>query len=137
MKTYTLAYGNILSLSRYSVEAPISKALVPIQLYLGNPILFYCHQQMFHDGSGAFNSMADSVNLTHPETHWVGLGELSRHLYEVREKGNETADVRMFTSNISFAASLGTKRIYSFIYRGAPSDVQSGVEIDGDRKSVV
>ena len=131
MKTYSEAYGDIVSLSRVSVEGPVSMITAAIQLYLGNPLLFYGHQQMFSSGSDAFNSIANAVNRIQPETRWVSLGVLSKHLYETRRRSNKAIDVRMFTHAISLPALADDQMVYSFTYKIAPHDVIAGVEIDG------
>lgn len=131
MKTYSLAYGDIVSLSRYSVEAPLSPAVIAIQLYLGNPILFYGHQQMFRNGSEAFDAIADAVNRQEKSTQWVSLGTLSRHLYELRQSGPGESDVRMLSSQISFVPHSKEMSIYTFTYEKAPQDRVAGVSVDG------
>ena len=101
LRPYTLSYGNILSLFRYSAEGQISRMEIAIQSFLGNPLLFYGHEKLFDNGIGEFNKFADSVNGIEPDTQWKSLGEIARHLYLVRRREDGGFDVRMFSNEMA------------------------------------
>jgi hypothetical protein len=112
LRSYTTSYGGLLSLSRYSVEAPVSQRDIAIQSFLGNPVLFYAHQGFFAGGAAAFNPVAETVNRIQPETKWVGLGELSRHLYQIRRREDGSFDVRMLSSEMALANPTSQEQVY-------------------------
>src|SRR5206468_6538171 len=84
LRPYTVAYGNFLSLSRYAATSEVPRVEVAMQSFLGNPLLFYSHENLFDQGIGAFNGLADVVNQVQPDSQWTSLGEMARHLHLVR-----------------------------------------------------
>ncbi len=97
LRTATLAFDNLLCVKRYSIEAPISRTRLAVNMFLGNPILLYGHQQFFASGIGAFNDLADSVNRIAPATEWRSLGYIVRHLYLMRNLGDRVTEVWAFS----------------------------------------
>ena len=96
-RTATLAFDNVLAVKRYSIEAPVSTPRVAVSMFLGNPILFYGHQQFFATGNGAFNELADTVNRREPATEWRSLGYIVRHFYLLRRVEDQVSEVWAFS----------------------------------------
>ena len=131
LKPYTIAYGNIPSLSRFSTEAPVSHVDLAIHAYLGNPLLFYAHQAFFAQGAGAFNATADLVHQLSPETRWLSLGDLMRHLYEIRRREDGNVDVRMLSREIALRTSPRENVVYFVGSAASPANRVIDVKVDG------
>jgi hypothetical protein len=108
LRPETLAFDNLLSIKRYSAEIPVSKEVVAINAYLGNPNLFYIHQQFFSSGIGAFNNLADQVNRTAPSTKWRSLGYITRHLYLWRRIQDRLYDVFAYSPALALENPEGS-----------------------------
>lgn len=132
LRSYTNSYGGLLSMFRYSAEGSISQLDVAIQSFLGNPLLFYGHQQLFDGGIDTFNRTADFVNRLQPETHWASLGEIAKHLYLVRIRGNNALDVRMLSNEMTFNLSRSSKPTRLYVERHQdPSLTDYVVQVNG------
>jgi hypothetical protein len=101
LRPVTLAFGDFPSVTRYSVEGQLPHGFIQMQQFLGNPLVFYCHQGYFSKAIGQFDQVADEVNRSEPHTRWRGLGEIAKHLYEVKLRDDSDYDVLAFTSSIS------------------------------------
>src|SRR5205823_9949970 len=99
LRPYTSRFGTFLSLSRYPAGA-IPRLEIAIQIFLGNPLLFYGHEGNFEMGIGAFSAFADLVNQLQPDTRWTSLGEIVRHTYLVRRRLDGELDVQMLASEM-------------------------------------
>ena len=125
LRTYTLRYARFLSLFRYSADQPPGVEIA-INVFLGNPLLFYSHQDLFEEGIDRFNKVADFVNQIQGDTQWVGLGELARQLYEVRRRSSGGFDVRMLSREMNLKNSTSEEQQYYIEHADKPSlDVQS------------
>ena len=91
-------YGGLLSLVRYSATGDIPRSQIAIQSFLGNPALFYGHENLFSAGPGAFNRFADFINQIQPDVTWANLGEIARHSHLIRSRVDGGYDVRMFSN---------------------------------------
>jgi hypothetical protein len=100
LRSVTLEYANFPSLKRFSVSAQVPRDWIAIQAFLGNPLLFYVHQDFFATGMDAFNPVARAVREIEPDTHWQSLGDIAWHLYRIRRRDDGDYDVRAFTSDI-------------------------------------
>lgn len=101
LRSTTLQFGNFPSLKRRHIDAAYPEAALKMDLFLDNPLLFYCHQDDFYDSIGIFNSVADQVNKLDPTVRWTGLGRLARHLYLVKLRPDGDYDVKAFSSSLS------------------------------------
>ena len=99
----TLAFSNFLSIKRYSAEFPVSPSLVAVESYLGNPLLFYVHQEFFFRNIGAFDTVADTVNRIAPGTKWTNLGEIVQNLYLLRRRDDGNFDVRAYSPKFNLS----------------------------------
>ena len=100
LRPYTVAYANLLSLSRYFVSGEIPRLEIAIQSFLGTPQLFFGHEGLFDNGIGAFNGVADLINHVQPDTQWTSLGEIARHSHLVRRRADGALDVWMFSNEM-------------------------------------
>jgi peptidoglycan/xylan/chitin deacetylase (PgdA/CDA1 family) len=98
LRTTTLQYANFPSMRRYSAETDIPVSQLAIDSFLGNPILLYAHEGLFAGGMDRFDGTADTINRLEPATQWRSLGDIARHSYVERLRGNGNYDVRLFTA---------------------------------------
>ena len=131
LRSYTLRYGGILSLFRYSAEGRIPRLEIAIQSFLGNPILFYGHEKMFENGIGAFNEFADEVNRANQHSRWTGLGEIARHLHLTRKKGAGEFDVQMFSNEADINNTTERDGIYNITLTADGLESVQSVAVDG------
>jgi glycosyltransferase involved in cell wall biosynthesis len=123
LRPYTLQFANFLSLFRYSAEVPIPRLEIAINVFLGNPLLFYGHQQLFSNGIGAFDRIADNVNEITPDVQWTSLGELARHLYLVRRQNHDSFEIRMYSDELTLKNVTGQEAFFT-IERSYDSSVR-------------
>jgi hypothetical protein len=100
LQPVTLAYANFPSLRRYSAEVAIPPSELAVDAFLGNPLLFYVHQEYFAGGPARFDSIADEVNRIEPATEWRGLGYIAERLYVERSRDDGNYDVKAFSSTL-------------------------------------
>jgi hypothetical protein len=100
LRPYTVAFADFPSFSRYPVSRNIPLLELTVDSFLGNPLLFYGHQNTFESGATAFNVLADTVNRLRPDTRWVSLGEIARHLYLLRRRTDGGFDVKMLANEM-------------------------------------
>lgn len=100
LRPQTLDFKNFLSVKRYSAEVPVSPETIAVNAYLGNPLLFYVHQEFFHGDIGAFDRVADTVNKIEPASQWKSLGDITQHLYLIRKREDRDYDILTFSPNI-------------------------------------
>ena len=100
LRPYTAAYANFVSYQRYPAAMKIPSAEIAALAFLGNPLLFYGHEDLFDEGIGAFDGLADFVNRMLPDTRWVSLGELARHSHLLRRRADGATDVRMLSNQM-------------------------------------
>lgn len=102
-QSFTLNYANFLSLNRYPPEPDPycpqgrTEADQRLDLFLGNPLLFFVHHEFYAAGPDAFNRYAETVNRAAPGLRWTGLGEIARHLYRQRQLEETQYEVRLFS----------------------------------------
>jgi hypothetical protein len=121
LRPFTNNYAGLLSLSRYSTEVPISHAALGVESYLGNPILFYAHQEAYLDDNREFLSAAGTLNRSVVDTKWASLGDIARHLNEIRERQDGDFDVRIF-SNDAILSNPATRSAIFYITGNLPTD---------------
>jgi hypothetical protein len=131
LRPVTVEYANFASIRRYPVEVPTPAGFIAMNNFLDNPILFYCHHDFFAGGIDAFDDVADQVNRLEPDTRWVSVGEIVKHLYLVKLRDDSGYDVLPFTSNFRLDNISG--RNSSFYVKkpeAGPAAIRS-VRVDG------
>jgi hypothetical protein len=135
LRPYTTDYAGILSLSRLSVEAPVSGVDLAILSFLNDPILLYGHQAAFRNGAARLLSAVDAVNRIAPGTEWMSLGTLARHLYELRQVAPARFEVKPLAKEISIRNNLPVTAEFDVIVM-PPSRGEHVSEILCDRRPV-
>jgi hypothetical protein len=131
LRPVTTMFCGFPSVQRMPPVMPNRAAFIAVQQFLGNPLLFYAHQDFFAAGIGAFDAVADEVNRSEPATQWHSLGDIAAHLYLLRQTGNSAYDVFTYGSNIRLENSSSANRTYS-LSKDEQNPVQIGsVTIDG------
>ncbi len=100
LRPITTLFGGLPSMVRYSVAVPIPDYFLSINEFLDNPLLFYCHHELFAGGMNAFDRVADQVNRIQPDTRWRGLGDIVKHCFLVKKRDPAAHDVLAFANTI-------------------------------------
>lgn len=131
LRSFTNQYQSLLSLSRSSVEVPISNADLAVQAYLGNPILIYAHQEAFRSGNGFIVDVVDRINQMVPDVQWMSLGELARHLYLSRKRVDGAGyDVAMLSREATIKNRTDEGAIF-YINSATPKSDIAAIDVDG------
>lgn len=131
LRPVTVAFGDFPSLLRYPAEMPEPHALMAVNEFLGNPLLFYVHQDYFAAGIGAFDHVADEVNSLEPATQWSGLGTIASHLYLERTTGPSDYEVLSYSSAVNLVNHSRTSISYQ-IDKAEPNPAQvQSVQMNG------
>ena len=98
----TLSFGNLPLVRRRSVACvrPELKPYIAIKLFLGLPLLLYCHHEFFKSGADAFNDVAKFVSRTQPQVRWGSLSRVFENLYLVRRRADGDYDTMIFSSKV-------------------------------------
>jgi hypothetical protein len=131
LRPYTSRYKGLLSLFRYSATERIPELEIAIHSFLGNPLLFYGHEDLFASGIGAFNPFAEFVNRTQPDTHWTSLGNIARHLYLLRRRDDGDFQVRMFSNEMDLRNPTRTTAVFHIEREEQVSPAIRSITIDG------
>lgn len=94
-------YDNFPSLERYNAE-DIIPADIAIDLFLGNPVLIYAHQDFFNTGMDRFNVIARKINRMQPQIKWTNLSEISRKVYLKKSISDSLTEIKCFSNEIVF-----------------------------------
>jgi hypothetical protein len=129
LRASTLSFGDFSSTRRYSLEGELPPALIRMNMFLDNPLLFYVHEMFFASGIGAFDAEADYVNKLQPETRWRGLGEVIRNLFVVKLRADKNYDVLSFAGTISLENTSGRDSV--FFVRKEETERPAMVTVDG------
>lgn len=130
LRPVTLAFANFPSVRRYSAENLVPDWLFAMDAFLGNPILFYCHEAYFSAGIGVFDGIADKINHLQPDTQWAGLGTITQHFYleKLRDDGNY--DVQLLSPTIRLTSDPHHATVF-FLQKEENGAVPFSVSVDG------
>jgi hypothetical protein len=126
----TSVYGGLLSLYRHPAVSDLSRTRLAIESFLGNPLLFYSHENLFEGGAGAFNRLADFVNELQSDVRWTSLGEIARHSHLIRSRLDGNFDVLMFSNEMDLVNPGQGEREF-FLTKAAQSSEVESVTVDG------
>jgi hypothetical protein len=112
LRPVTLSFGDFASIARYGAVMPNPSSFIAINEFLDNPIFFYGHQELFANGIGAFDRLADEVNRIEPDTRWRSLGEMAKQLYLIRLRDDTNYDVFAFSSSLELDNSFGRNSVF-------------------------
>jgi hypothetical protein len=131
LRPVTLSFGGFPSIIRYSVAVPTPNYLIAINEFLDNPLFFYCHHEFFVGGTDAFNNIADRVNRLEPDTRWLGLGDIVRHLYLVKLRDDSNYDVFAFSTSINLENTSGRDSVFYVRKTEVDHPAIAAVVVDG------
>jgi len=122
-------------MSRSSVGDDIPQIDVAIKSFLGSPMLFYGHQNLFEKGVGAFNAYADFVNQMQPDTQWRSLGFIARRSHLLRRREDGGVDVRMLSGEMDLVNSSGDVKTFYIQRLGESVPDYASLTVDGSPTS--
>jgi hypothetical protein len=131
LRPVALSYGGFPSILRYSAAVEIPRQYIAINEFLGNPLFFYAHSDLFSDGIGAFDHVADEVNQIEPATAWRGLGEIVSHLYVVKLRNDSNYDVMAFSSHVCLENPNARTSIFNLQKAETGGQTIDSVTVDG------
>ena len=131
LRPVTLFFGEFPSIVRYGAVMPKPSSFIAINEFLDNPIFFYGHQDLFANGIGAFDGVADDVNRIEPDTRWRSLGEMAKHLYLVRLRGDANYDVLAFSSSLDLGNTSGRNSVFYIQKPESDSAAIASVSVEG------
>jgi hypothetical protein len=108
----SLDFANFTNVDRHGVSE-YEEPEIALNLFLGNPILFFEHIILFAEGIDAFNKTAAIVNRLQPNIKWAGLGDIARHLYLQRKLKEDIYEIQMLSSSIQ----LENKKTFPVTYQ--------------------
>ena len=131
LRPFTVRYAGLLSLSRYPASEDIPRNEIAIHSFLGNPLLFYGHEDLFQRGIDAFDGVADVVHQVQPDTRWASLGEIARHSHLVRRREDGGFDVQMLSNEMDLSNPTKGDTVFYIRKQEEPTEVISILTIDG------
>lgn len=130
LRPYTNVYEGLLSLSRYPAAGDVPQLEIAIHSFLGSPLLFYGHEDLFETGANSFDAHADAVNRFQPDTRWTSLGEIARHSHLLRRRTDGDFDVMMFSSEMDLMNPDGENRIFYIQWNEKSFDDIASLTVD-------
>ena len=131
LRPVTLSFEGFPSIRRYPAAVQIPEAYIAIDQFLGNPVFFYAHSDLFSQGIGAFDHVADEVNKLEPATEWRSLGEIVRHLYLVKLRDDSNYDVLALSNNICLENTTGRNSTYFVQKQESGGQMIGSVTVNG------
>jgi hypothetical protein len=131
LRPVSSTFADFPSIARHSVAVPLPKGLIQINEFLGNPLFFYAHQDLFASGMDAFNDIADEVNKSEVDTEWRSAGDIVEHLYltKLREDGNY--DVLSFANRLRLENTFGRDVVFNVRKAESDSANIASVNVEG------
>lgn len=131
LRPQSLRYANFLTIKRYPFDTLNLRAKVAVSAFLGNPMIFYAHEELFAGGIGAFDGVADYVNHIAPKAKWASLGFIARHLYLERVDSDGDYEVMAFSPELDIENSTGLGRTYHIEKPESFAEPIASVSVDG------
>ncbi len=131
MRPTTLSFGGFPSILRYPAVETIPSYRIAIENFLDNPLFYYTHQDFFANGIDAFDGLADEVNKIEPDTRWRGVGDIVKHLYLLRLRGDSNYDVLAQSGSLLLDNTSGRSLIFYVKRIESGSPRVTSVSVDG------
>lgn len=131
LRPVTLSFGDFPSVARYGAVMPNPTSFIAINEFLDNPIFFYGHHDLFANGMGAFDRVADDVNRIEPDTRWRSLGETAKDLYLVRLRDDANYDVLAFSSSLDLDNTSKRNSVFYIQKPESDSSPIASVSVEG------
>ena len=94
----SMHFNSFASVKRYgSHRKPVD---IAIDLFLGNPLLFHGHHDVFATGIDAFNQTAGITNGIQPHVIWQGLGYIMQHYYLEKLRSDGNYDIEVYSNDV-------------------------------------
>ncbi len=131
LRPVTVEFSSFASIRRYAAELPPPTAFLAMNEFLDNPLFFYCHHDFFAGGIDAFDSVADQVNRLEPDTRWLSVGDIVKHLYLLKLRDDSGYDVLPFSSDFRLDNISGRDLTFYVKKQEAGSVAVRSVSVDG------
>ncbi len=131
LRPYTASYQGLLSFYRYPASGVVPKSEIAIHSFLGNPLLFYSHENLFEKGAGAFDPFSDFVNQLQAETRWLSLAEIARHSHLLRRRMDGSFDVWMLSTEMDLVNPTENDLYFHIHWDRSSSENVAAITIDG------
>ncbi len=105
-----------------------------VDLFLDKPALFYSHAvsgQLFDDGIGAFDVVAEAMNAVTGGVSWQSHGEIARGLFLEKRDDDGTWDLQMFTSEAFLENESDEERVYHVYKEETPDEPIASLAVNG------
>jgi hypothetical protein len=133
LRPVTLSFAGFPSIARFSPSMQDRLTFIAINGFLDNPVLFYTHHDFFASGIDAFDGVADQVNKIQPNTRWRSVGDIAKHLYLVRLRGDSEYDVRAFSNDLELNNTFGRDSVFYIQRPESDPAAIALVSVDGRR----
>ena len=131
LRPITVSFAEFPSILRYPVGTRFPEGFLAINEFLGNPLFFYGHQDLFASGMNAFDAVADEVNKIEPDTRWRSVGDIFQHLYLLKLRGDGNYDVLSFASTIHLDNTSERDAVFHVKKQEPNSAAIASVTVDG------
>ncbi len=144
LRSVTISYSNFPSYSRHGLSRSYSydsnvdvehiKSMIATDFFLGNPIVFYTHQDFFYNSIESFNIIAKLVNSFDQEVRWTSLGEIARHNYLLRAMNKQTYEVLALSNTLNFENKTNKPITYNVMKKVASEiTIKRVITMNGDQ----
>ena len=130
LRPITVSFAGFPSISRFSVAGPISQEFIALSEFLGNPLFFYAHSDLFAHGINAFDGVADEVRKVEPDVQWSGLGKIVTQLYLVKLREDSDYDALAFSNSVNLENAFGRDVIVYLQKQEIGADAIKSVTVD-------
>lgn len=106
LRSIAIQYENLPSYHRFeasSQEIVKNQFKIAVDLFLDNPVLLFGHHDLFQRGANAFNATASFINRIQPQVRWLGLADIARQAYLIRQGCDNNYDVLAFSREFILA----------------------------------
>ncbi|MEI6289361.1 MAG: hypothetical protein WCP19_02915 [Chloroflexota bacterium] len=102
-------------------------------LFIGKPALFYSHarDEIFAEGIGGFNPVADQINSLRTPVEWRSLGFILSNLCLEKTEDDGSKSVRMYTRKLTLTNKSEKGLIYHIIKNETLNAPSISITVDG------
>lgn len=100
LRSVTIDYENLPSYHRFEASTQKieeNQLKIAVDLFLDNPVLLFCHHNLFQNGIDAFNGTAAFINRSQPQVQWLSLADIARKGYLFRKVSRNHYEVLAFS----------------------------------------
>jgi len=111
LRCITTDFDGFPSIRRNEVDF-MNKESIAIDLFLGNPVFLYTHQNYFADNFGRFNPIAGFINKLQPDIKWGSLGYIVKNYYLEKLREDRSHEVLMFANELTLTNNSNSPLMY-------------------------